>query len=122
MVWVNGIGNDALARMESVGAFWRKRLSRFAARRGFGFRSFHFHQREIGDGAGPRELGVIEFVKMNRCAGEPRGRHDDENDVPQSGCKNYAAVDAALEPAFLKESAIMKVLVYAEPVQNGGGG
>lgn len=120
MVWVNGIGNDALARMESVGAFGRKRLFRFAARRGFGFRSFHFHQREIGDGAGPRELGLIEFVKMNRCAGEPRGRHDEKNDMPQGRGNDCAAGDFALDPAFFKEAAIEKVLGDAGPGQNGG--
>src|SRR5438046_9925816 len=99
MVWVNGIGYDALARMESVGAFWRKRLSRFAARRGFGFRSFHFHQREIGDGAGPRELGLIEFVKMNRCAEEPRGRRAEKNDVRHARGSDRGADDLAADRA-----------------------
>ena len=115
MVWVNGIGNDALAR---VGAFGRKRLFRFAARRGFGFASFHFHQGKIGDGTGPGELRVIEFVKV-ACGGrEAGGRHDDENDVPQSGCKNCAAGNAALDPAFLEEAAIQKVFGDAGPGQN----
>ena len=119
MVWVNGIGNDALARMESVGTFGRKRLSRFAARRGFGFRSFHFHQGKIGDGTGPGELGVIEFVKMSRCAGEPRERHDEKNEMPQRGSKDCAAGDAALDPALLEEAAIQKVFGDAGPGQNG---
>src|SRR5437660_2834966 len=118
MVWVNGIGNDALARMEGVGAFGGKRLFRFAARRGFGFRSFHFHQGKIGDGAGPGKLGVIEFVKMSRGSGEARRRHDDENDVPQSGCKNCAAGDFALDPTLLEEAAIQKVLGDVGPGQN----
>jgi len=119
MVWVNGIGNDALARMEGVGAFGGKRLFRFAARRGFGFGSFHFHQRKIGDWAGPGELGVIEFVKMSRCAGEPRGRHDEKNDMPQRGSKDRAAGNAALNPALLEEAAVEKVLGDAGPGQNG---
>ena len=116
----NGIGEDALAWMESVGAFGRKRLFRFAARRGFGFRSFHFHQGKIGDGAGPGKLGIIEFVKMSRGSGEARRRHDDENDVPQSSCKNCAAGNASLDPALLEEAAIQKVFGDAGPGENGG--
>src|SRR6266852_8848436 len=116
---VDGIGEDALARVEGVGAFGRKGLIGFAARDGLGFGSFPFEQREIGDGAGPGEFGILERGRMAR-GGEPRVRHEDENEMPQGGSYQGAARDATLDPALLEEAAMQKVLGDTGPGQNGG--
>ena len=120
MRWAHRIGKDALSRMKSVRALGRKRLFRLAPRRGFGFGSFHFHQGEVGDGAGPGKLGIIEFVKVSRGGGKTGGRHDNKNDMPQCSRYQSTAGDAALDPAFLEEAAIQKVLRDARPGQDSG--
>src|SRR6266853_3529970 len=102
---VHGIGEDALAGMESLGALGRQRLIGLAARAGFVFGGLHFHQREVGDGAGPSKLGVVEGGKVGWGGGEVRGRQDDKNDMPQRGGYQSAARDFALDPAFLEEAA-----------------
>src|SRR5216684_1649699 len=117
---VDGIGEDALARVESVGALGREGLGGFAARAGLGFGSFHFEQREIGDGAGPGDFGVIEGGIVARRRWELGVRHQDKNKVPQGGSYQGAARGAALDPAFLEEAAMQKVLGDTGPGQNGG--
>src|SRR6266699_1166844 len=94
MIGMYGIGENALARMEGIGAFRWKRLGGLAARACFGFRTLH--QRKIFDRAGPGELRVLEGGKVARGCGEPRGRHNDKNDVPEGSGNNGAAWNAAL--------------------------
>src|SRR6266478_2602412 len=119
MRWADGIGEDALARMESVGAFGSQRLIGFAAWAGFGFRSFHLHQRQISDRTGPGEYRVIECGVV-AGGGEPGERHQDKNEVPQGGGYQSAAGDAVLDPALFEETAGQEVLRDAGPGQNGG--
>src|SRR6266481_5081338 len=119
MRWADGIGEDALARMESVGAFGSQRLIGFAAWAGFGFRSFHLHQRKISDRTGPGEYRVIECGVV-AGGGEPGERHQDKNEVPQGGGYQSAAGDAVLDPALFEETAGQEVLRDAGPGQNGG--
>src|SRR6266436_3835674 len=116
---VDGIGEDALARVESVGALGREGLGGFAARAGLGFGSFHFEQREIGDGAGPGDFGVIEGGIVTRRRWEMGERHQDKNKVPQGSGYQGAAGDAALNPAFLEETVGEEVPRDTGPGQNG---
>src|SRR5229473_1619510 len=116
----NGIGKDALARMESVGAFGRQRLIRLATRTWFRFGSFHFHQRKISDRTGPGELRVVECGKVGCGSGETRRRHHDKYEVPQGGGDDGAARNAAFNPALFEETAGQEVLRDAGPGQNGG--
>src|SRR5258708_19374122 len=84
MRWGNWIREDALARMERVGAFPREMFnSGLAARACFSFGSLHVHQREISDGAGPSEFGVLERGIVTCRGGQLRARHEDKNEVPQ---------------------------------------
>ena len=106
----DGIGEDALPRMEGVGALARESLRGFAARAAFGFGTLHFHQREISDGARPGEFGVLERGVMGRRGGEPRERHDDENEVPQGGGSQSTAWNALLDPAIAEKSPTQKSL------------
>jgi hypothetical protein len=46
---MGGIGENVLARVESVRAFGWKRLRWLAARAGLGFRAFHIEQRKVVD-------------------------------------------------------------------------
>src|SRR5437899_663108 len=102
MVRVDRIGEDALARVESGGAFGGKRLIWFATGARPGFGSFHVHQREISDGTGPGEFGVPEGGIVVRGRGEAWGRHHDEYDVPQgSGYQGATREFALAYPAFL---------------------
>jgi hypothetical protein len=116
---VDGISEDALARMEGVGAFGSPGLVGFAARAWFGLRSFHFNQRKIGDGAGPGEFGVVEGGEVGCGGGEARGRHHYKNDMPQGSSDQGAAGNFALDPTLLEEAAIQKVLGDTGPGQDG---
>src|SRR6266851_4530824 len=117
---VDGIGEDALARVESVGALGREGLGGFAARAGLGFGSFHFEQREIGDGAGPGDFGVIEGGIVARRRWELGVRHQDKNKEQQGGSYQGAAGDESLNPAFPEETVGEEVLRDTGPGQNGG--
>ena len=67
---MHGVGNDALAGMEGVGAFGREWLVWIAVRDGPGFRGANFEGREIFNGAGPRELGIVESGVVANGRGE----------------------------------------------------
>src|SRR5579864_542414 len=60
MIGANGIDHDALAGMEGVGTFGRKRLGGVAARNSLGFGSCDFKGWKIFDGAGPSEPRIVE--------------------------------------------------------------
>src|SRR6266436_6466392 len=100
MRWMHRIGDDALARMEGVGAFGGNRLGRVAAQNRLGLCRGNFESREVLDGAGPSELGIIkDGVAMNDC-GEPGDRRYKKNDVPQRSGEDGAFGNAALDPAI----------------------
>src|SRR5947207_14155854 len=99
-----------LQLIEGVVALARESLRGFAARAAFVFGTLHFHQREISDGARPGEFGVLERGVMGRRGGEPRERHDDENEVPQGGGSQSTAWNALLDPAIAEKSPTQKSL------------
>jgi hypothetical protein len=115
----NGIGEDALPWMKCVGALRRERLGGFASRARFGLGTLDVRQRKIFDRAGPGEFGVLERGEVPRHCGEPRGRHDDKNDMPQGGGNYGAARDAALDPALFEKTPAQKILGNVRSGEDG---
>jgi len=60
MIWMDGIGDDGLSRMKSVGAFARQRFAGIGVRSQLGLCGGDLKRGEIFDGAGPGELRVVE--------------------------------------------------------------
>jgi len=115
----DGIGEDALARMEGVGSLRREWLSRLAARAGLGLRRLHLQQRKVGDRAGPGEFGVIELGSSASRRGKLGEWHQDKNEVPQSSGDQGAARDAALDPAFFEEAYTAKLFGHFGLCEDG---
>src|SRR5580704_3127073 len=108
------VGDDALARMEGVGAFGGNRLGRVAGQNRLGLCGANLQSREVFDGAGPGELGIIKGgVVMNDC-GKPGDRRYKKNNVPQRGGENGALGNAALDPAIAE-------VIAAEEFSGGEG-
>jgi len=51
---------------------------------------------------------------------EPRGRHNDKNNVPQGGGNDGASGNAALNPALFEEAASQKILGNVYSGEDGG--
>ena len=103
IIWMDGIGDDALARVESVGNFGSGRFIQLGTwEMGFGFATAISSVREIFDGTGPGELSVVEGGVVRQNGVEERKRGEKKDDVPESGGEDGAPGHAALDPAVLE--------------------
>jgi|SRR5271155_2459292 len=77
-------------------------------RRGFGLRAGDVQQRQIIDGAGPGEFGVVEG-RVARDFGERFGERDDQNGgVNDESDQDSEYGNAALDPAIFEETFVDK--------------
>jgi hypothetical protein len=82
MIGADGIDHDALAGMESVGAFRSEGLLFFDAKSGFWSGGGDFESWKIFDRSGPGELRVVKRCIVTNDGVQQRKRGDEKDDVP----------------------------------------
>jgi hypothetical protein len=82
MIGADGIGDDALAGMEGVGASRSERPLIFGAQSRFGNGGGDFESWKIFDRSGPGELSVVKRCIVTNDGVQQRKRGDEKDDVP----------------------------------------
>jgi hypothetical protein len=113
--WRDGVGENALARMERFGPFAGDRFGNVATRAWRGGRGSRgkSQRREIIDWAGPGELKIFKRWIFALGCEEIRPGRQQKNNVPQGGCDYRGARDAAFDRAISEDIFAYKLLSWS---------